>query len=155
MAGHPHPLAPNSILYRGCNASFPDFKENDPFMFRQFTSTSLDRDVAERFMDRKHGKPTMFIVRNMVPGLLIRDMLQGSLIPRVVSHLTSLTCPPNYIGLSHHSAFMTEFEVLLWPLETFKIAEINNEGTIKEGSIKCTEVYLDACKIENLGCTPV
>lgn len=91
-------------LFRGCRIKFPHLVVNENFLFKQFSSTTLDQDKTTPFLG---DNGTLFIVEGINHGKIGNQSV---------------------IGLKNHSAFPDESEVLTNPFQVFKVIKIDQEG---------------------------
>ncbi|KAG4079332.1 hypothetical protein HA402_008024 [Bradysia odoriphaga] len=114
--GDPLRISRTDKLYRGCSIKPADLpiKENERFLFKQFTSTSLNIATAASFS----SGGSLFVIDGINQGALGNQ---------------------NVIGLGKHSTFAYEQEVILSPFEVYTITKIE-----KEAGKQYTTVHLRA-----------
>ncbi|XP_021943023.2 T-cell ecto-ADP-ribosyltransferase 2 [Folsomia candida] len=120
VRGNPPQVSKDLVVYRGCSASFPTVKVGSTFTFRQFTSTSTNKEVATGFS----SGGTLFVIHDIMKAGLVTGKAMG------------INSAPNIIGCNHHSLF-DEDEFLMWSLEEFEVIHIVKTG-------ENTEIHLRA-----------
>lgn len=103
--GEPLKVSRTDKLYRGCSIKPTDLpiKENERFLFKQYTSTSLNIDTAAAFS----SGGSLFVIDGINQGAV------GS---------------QSVLGLGKHSTFEYEKEVILNPFEVYTITKIEQEA---------------------------
>ena len=112
----------NILVYRGIrNYKFPkEMKKGDKFLFREFVSTSLNKNVAKNFIGNKGTFMIITIKNNGINGL------------------------PNYCyNIKHISCFPREDEILLSSHCCFEIIKICRNKKIDEVYLTCEGIKLN------------
>lgn len=103
--GEPLKISKTDKIYRGCSIKPADLpiKENERFLFKQFTSTSLNFNTAEAFS----SGGSVFVIDGINQGAVGRQSV---------------------LGLGKHSTFEYEHEVILNPFHVFTITKIEKQA---------------------------